>query len=561
MTIKEILTNLVKEALEKINISADSIPLDHPVEISHGDYATNVAFALAKAAKSNPVALAESIAAEIPKHDMIESVTAAAGFINFHLAPKFFQSEIGKILAQTTDFGNSQIHAGKKILVEHSSPNLFKPFHVGHVMNNAIGESVARLAQASGARVTKMSYPSDVSLGIGKSVWALLEEGVDKLENMTELGGKLKFLGECYVQGTKAYDENPSIMRRVKEITEMIYEKTPGVEYDAYLLGKEISLGYFLDITKRLGSKFDDFIYESEAGEIGKKLVLENLGKIFEESENAVVYKGEKDGLHTRVFINAEGYPTYEAKDIGLLWMKFERNNPDISILVTDNHQASTFEVVLKSSEHINPVWSEKTIHKTHGRMSFKGKKMSSRLGGVPTAVEVLDTVLEEVAERSKEGIGDADAVAIGALKFTILKTMAGKDINFDPETSLSFEGDSGPYLQYTNARINSILEKAKAVDLTPNAEKGSDELPTEVEKLVFRFPEIVELSITEWAPHHITTYLLQLARAFNSWYGNTKLVDAENPNTKYNLAIAKSIGIVIQNGLQLLGIKSPERM
>lgn len=566
MHIKFILESLVREALEKLNMSADSIALDHPVEISHGDYSTNVAFALAKVAKANPIALAETIAAEIPKHDMVESVTAAAGFINFHLAPQFFADSVETILSEDAKFGQSKINAGKKILVEHSSPNLFKPFHVGHVMNNTIGESVARLAAASGAHVTKMSYPSDVSLGIGKSVWALLEEGVDKLENLPDLASKLKFLGECYVQGTKAYEENPSLMRRVKEITEMIYEKTPGVEYDAYLLGKDISLGYFLDITKRLGSEFDDFIYESEAGEIGKKLVLQNLGKparpgIFEESESAVVYKGEKDGLHTRVFINAEGYPTYEAKDIGLLWMKFERNNPDISILVTDNHQASTFEVVLKASEGINKEWSEKTIHKTHGRMSFKGKKMSSRLGGVPTAVEVLDTVIEEVNERAKEGMGDADAVAISALKFTILKTMAGKDINFDPETSLSFEGDSGPYLQYTNARINSILEKAKAVNLEPDTKNANEIIPTEVEKLVFRFPEVVELSITEWAPHHITTYLLQLARAFNSWYGNTKLVDLENKNANYNLAIAKSVGIVIQNGLNLLGIKSPERM
>lgn len=561
MHIQQIIKSLVGEALEKLNMNADAIVLDHPAEISHGDYSTNVAFALAKATKTNPMALAETIAAEIPKHDLIESVTAAAGFINFHLASQFFADVVENILTETSKFGESTIHAGKKILVEHSSPNLFKPFHVGHVMNNAIGESVARLAIASGAQVTKMSYPSDVSLGIGKSVWALLEHGVAELESLPTLGEKLSFLGACYVEGTKAYEENPSLVRRIKEITEMIYEKTPGVEYDAYTLGKDITLQYFLDITKRLGSQFDDFIYESEAGVIGKKLVLENIGKIFKESENAVIYEGEKDGLHTRVFINAEGYPTYEAKDIGLLWMKFERNNPDISILVTDSQQASTFEVVLKASEGINPLWSEKTIHKTHGRMSFKGKKMSSRLGGVPTATEVLDTILEEVAERSKEGMGDADAVAISALKFTILKTMAGKDINFDPETSLSFEGDSGPYLQYTNARINSILEKAKAINLAPKAEKGSEELPTEVEKLAYRFPEVVELSIAEWAPHHITTYLLQLARAFNSWYGNTKLVDPENPNVGYNLAVAQSVGIVIQNGLNLLGIKSPERM
>jgi arginyl-tRNA synthetase len=560
MDIREIIRGCIKTSLEKLNIQVDFISLDHPAELSHGDYATNIAFTLAKVAKANPVQLAEEIVKHIPEHDMIESISAVAGFINFTLASHYFQLEIGKIVAEKTSFGTSSMYAGKKILVEHSSPNLFKPFHVGHVMNNAIGESIGRLAAASGAQVVRMSYPSDVSLGIGKSVWALLEHGVSELENLKTLGEKLSFLGRCYVEGTKAYEENPSLERRMREITQIIYERTPGVEYDAYLLGKDISLGYFLDITKRLGSEFNDFIYESEAGEIGKKLVLQKLGTLFEESDGAVVYKGEKDGLHTRVFINAEGYPTYEAKDIGLLWMKFERHRPDISILVTDNHQASTFEVVLKASEGIDPVWSERTIHKTHGRMSFKGQKMSSRLGGVPTAVEVLDTILEEVAERSKEGMGDPDAVAIAALKFTILKTMVGKDINFDPETSLSFEGDSGPYLQYTNARINSILEKGKALGLEPNVSASSD-MPTEVEQIVYRFPEIVELSIREWAPHHITMYLLQLARAFNSWYAVTKLVDPENKNTPYNLAIAQSVGIVLQNGLNLLGIQAPERM
>jgi arginyl-tRNA synthetase len=153
-----------------------------------------------------------------------------------------------------------------------------------------------------------------------------------------------------------------------------------------------------------------------------------------------------------------------------------------------------------------------------------------------------------------------ADAIAIGALKFTILRAMAGKNINFDPETSLSFEGDSGPYLQYTNARINSILEKAKATGLEPRADKKGGGV-IDVEKYLYRFPEVVELSISEWAPHYIATYLLELARAFNSWYGNTKLVDPENENASYNLAVAKATGLTIKNGLYLLGINAPEKM
>jgi arginyl-tRNA synthetase len=559
MDIKTTIKNLIKEALDDLGIEAGDILLDHPTELGHGDYSTNIAMSLAKALKSSPKDLAEKVASKIDKHEYIESVNVAgAGFINFHLSRKFFE---GYVLDIDFEFGKTDIHDGKTILVEHSSPNLFKPFHVGHVMNNTIGESIARLAEYSGANIIKVSYPSDVSLGIGKSVWALLEHGVAELEEKYSLSEKLAFLGECYVEGTKAYEENPTIMRRVKDITDIIYKKTPSPEYDAYLLGKDITLKYFQDITERLGSTFNEYIFESEAGDVGKKLVLENMGDIFEESEGAIVYKGEADGLHTRVFINQEGYPTYEAKDIGLLWLKFERYSPDISILVTDREQKNYYEVVLSAAGKIEKSWQERTIHKTHGRMSFKGQKMSSRLGGVPIAADILDTVSEELKGRMKEE-SDAeklDSIAISALKFTILKTMAGKDINFDPETSLSFEGDSGPYLQYTNARINSVLEKARDLDI----KKGSDEerLTTDVEKLLYRFPEVVELSVNEWAPHHIAGYLILLAQSFNSWYGNTKLIDEENPNMAYNLLIAKAVSQTIQNGLYLLGIKSPERM
>lgn len=559
MEIREILKNLILEALGDLEIGIESINLEHPTELSHGDYSTNIAMALAQKSKMNPKVLAEEIATKINKHEYVDSVNVAGpGFINFHLSQKFFKEVVFGV---DFEFGKTNIHDNKTILVEHSSPNLFKPFHVGHVMNNAVGESITRLAEYSGANVIKLSYPSDVSLGIGKSVWALLEEGVDTLEKLPDFSSKLKFLGDCYVVGTKAFEENPGVVRRIKEITDIIYKKTPGPEYDAYLLGKEITLEYFKDITERLGSTFNEYIFESEAGDMGKKIVLENIGKIFEESEGAVVYKGESDGLHTRVFINQENYPTYEAKDIGLLWLKFDRYNPDLSILITDREQKNYYEVVLSAAGKIETKWQEKTIHRTHGRMSFKGQKMSSRLGGVPIAADILDTVSEELKDRMKEDDSPdkLDSIAISALKFTILKTMAGKDINFDPETSLSFEGDSGPYLQYTNARINSVLEKAKDLDIKNGEDDGR--LTTEVEKLLYRFPEVVELSIREWAPHHVAGYLLMLAQSFNSWYGNTKLIDEENPNMAYNLLIAKAVSQTIQNGLYLLGIKSPERM
>mgnify|MGYP000160855955 CR=1 FL=1 len=558
---EEKLKELIKSAVKIDDIEPK---IEFPQDYKNGDFSTSVAMVLAKREGEKPLDLAQKIVSEIEKikPEYLSKVEAVQpGFINFFLSKEYFSSEIKNVLEQKENYGISEKHKNKKILVEHSSPNLFKPFHIGHVMNNTIGEAISRLAKFSGASVTEISYPSDVSLGIGKALFILIEDGEGKLDSFPTLREKLTYLGDCYVRGTKLYDEDESVVQKVKEITKVLYEKTPGEILDLYNKCKEINLSYFKDITKRLGSEFEDFIFESEAGEQGERIVRENIGKVFEESEGAIIFKGEEKGLHTRVFINKEGFPTYEAKDIGLLFLKFERFSPDISILITDNQQAPYYSVVLEAVSEINKDWKEKTVHRTHGRMSFKGQKMSSRLGGVPLATDVLDVVLAEVKEKSSElDVETADRVAIASLKFSILKSMAGKDINFDPDTSLSFEGDSGPYLQYTAVRANSVLMKAKEAGLEPEIIQTDTETG-ELEKMISRFPKVVSLAIEEWAPHHISTYLLNLSQTFNSWYGSTKILDLENSEAKYNLALTLATKIVLTNGLNILGIEVPEKM
>ncbi len=553
--------NLINEALKNLGIEGADFAIEHPADFKMGDYSTNVAMVLAKKIGQNPKELAGKIAEELNKNKItgIEKVEVAGpGFINLYLSPEYFHNELKSILSQGESWGRVDAHKGKKILIEHSSPNLFKPFHIGHVMNNAIGESITRFARFSGAEVTEISYPSDVSFGIGKAVWALLQDGVDKLDTFKTEGEKLNYLGECYVRGTRALKEDKSLEPRMREITKLIYDKTASPEYDAYNIGREINLAYFQNMALRLGSKFDAFIFESEAGKEGEGLVRANIGNIFKESDGAVIYEGEQDGLHTRVFINKEGYPTYEAKDVGLMSLKFARYNPDLSIFITDHEQSEYFKVVVHAAGKINKIWQDKTVHRTHGRMSFKGQKMSSRLGGVPIASDLISAVSEEVREKSKEISEDkVEMISISALKFAILKSMAGKNINFDPDTSLSFEGDSGPYLQYSAVRSNSILEKV------PDAsyEFAPKENITDVEKYLVRFPEVVEKCIALWEPHHLVAYLLELSQAFNSWYGRVRVIDEANPEMQYNLAIVKAFNTTVKNGLYLLGIETPEKM
>ncbi len=563
MEIKKEIENLIKEALLKIGLSSDQVHLEHPDDTSFGDFSTNVAMSLAKGANKNPKFLAEDIKVKIPESEWIERVEVAGpGFINFFLSKKFFKESFSLM---GDGFGRLDIYKDKKILVEHSSPNLFKPFHIGHMMNNSIGESLVRLAEFSGGNVVRMSFPSDISLGVAKAVWELKKRGGSKYlsEQKTDLNGAIMtILGDSYVAGTKAFEESEEVQKAVREVYKKIVQDSSSEEFEIYNTGKNLNLSYFEHVTHRLGSRFDSLVFESEAGEVGEKIVKENTPKVFTESEGAIVYEGEKFDLHTRVFINKEGFPTYEAKDIGLLSLKFSNFHPDISLFVTDHQQASHFDVVLSAAMQINPDWKNKSKHISHGRMSFKGAKMSSRLGGVPVATEILNTVRDEVVERMKDkDLILADKIAISAIKFTILKTEAGKNINFDPETSLSFEGDSGPYVQYTFARCNSLLEKAKEEGLKFDENSANISETSSLEKIIYRFPEIVERSVSLWAPHHVANYLLEVSRAFNSWYGNTKILDKENPNASFNLNLVKKTSLVIKNGLYILGIDAPERM
>lgn len=558
---KDTLIKNISGILSELGLADINFTIEHPGDMAHGDFAVNAAMVGAKKAGKNPRQLAEEIVTKLKEKniDGIKEITIAGpGFINVALSDEIFRELV--VHPESAKKGCGP-YCGAKILVEHSSPNLFKPFHIGHLMNNTIGESIVRLARESGAEVTTMSYPSDISLGIGKAVWAVLDSGVDALDKLATVKEKLAFMGDSYARGTKAFEESEEVQAKVKAITEELFNKAPGAALDAYEKCKAINLDYFTATTFRLGSHFDSYIFESESGKEGERIVHEHIGDVFTESNDAVIYEGEKDGLHTRVFINKEGRPTYEAKDIGLLSLKFGRFNPDLSIFVTDHEQQPYFEVVSTAAGKINPTWQAKTIHATHGRMTFKGKKMSSRNGGVPLATDIIEDLAEEVYMKAP-GLeaADVDAIAVGGVKFAILRAQTGKNVDFDPDRSLSFEGDSGPYLQYTVVRARSVLGKAGEVE-DIKTESLKDVPASRLEKLLARFGEVIDESTETWSPHYLCTYLLELAQAFNSWYGNTKIIDAENPAMSYNLALVKASADTIERGLDLLGIRVPGKM
>ena len=563
---------LIKDALKNLTIEVSDIALEHPEDLKNGDYSTNVALAIAKGIERNPKELAEKIVVEINRLNVdknIEKVEiAGAGFINFHLSRKFFANSIEEILNKAEDFGKNDLLKGKKMMVEYTQPNPFKPLHIGHLMNNAVGESISRLVEFSGAETMRANYQGDVGLHIAKAIYGLLNN-----EKLQSKEGSHNFqatnIGMAYVFGAGEYENNEEAKKEIDEINKKVYAKSDPKINEIYAWGFKVTMEAFEDLYKILGTKFDLYFLESQMMSIGVDIVRANMG-IFEESDEAVVFKAEKydPKLHTRVFITSQGLPTYETKELGLTEEKFKTApNMDLSIVITANEQMDYMKVVTKAISLIHPEYENKMKHISHGMMRLASGKMGSRKGNVITGEALLndvrDAILERMTDRdfsNEEREKVASDVGVSAIKYSILKQGIGGDIIYDFEKSISFEGDSGPYLQYSYARANSILEKAQKENILPDFETVPEET-FEVEKLLYKFPEIVFRSASFYEPHHVANYLIELARAFNSFYGNMVIVSKEDKTSSYKVALTYAFSFVMKTGLHLLGIAAPKKM
>lgn len=579
----------IQEALAVLGVPDVVFVVDRPGDFAHGDYSTNAALvgyaALQDSFKlddvaikrkqtivhqsasgetySNPRELADGLKNKLEgKIEGVEKIEVAGpGFINFHLSRRAILKEVQKA-ATDESWGQNDIYKNKMVMVEYTDPNPFKEFHIGHLMSNAIGESVARTLENAGATVTRANYQGDVGPHVAKAIFGLLEMGV---QNPTS-----KELGEAYVLGATQYEENTESKKRIDEINKAVYEKTDPIVNELYDIGRKVSLEHFDELYEMLGTKFIHYFFESQTSAKGLALVAGNTPSVFEKSDGAMVYKGEKMGLHTRVFVNSQGLPTYEAKDLGLLQLKKETAAFDQSITVTANEQSEYFKVMLAAAKEIKALQdiAEKTTHVTHGMMRFAESKMSSRKGNVITGESLLMD-LKDAAKEKMQGreLQDADTVAeqvsVGAIKYAVLKQGSGKDIVFDPEKSLSLEGDSGPYLQYAHTRAASLIKKARAAGVHDAVESVQDIeeflKALTLDRLLIHYPAVAERAARELEPHYVTTYMTELAAAFNSWYANVRVIDGDYPS--YALLLAEAVEQTLGKGLKLLGIPVPEEM
>lgn len=599
--------------------------------------------------------------------NIVKTEVAGPGFINFTFSEHFLLEQLGQGCGEKTitKKKSAKPESQNRIIVEYTDPNPFKEFHLGHLYSNIVGESLARLFEYSGAEVRRVCYQGDVGMHVAKSIFGLMEkfearnskhENIKaKLENLEAkpLKERVKFLGQAYALGANTEDE--SAKEEIKSLNAHIfvaaqkrmveeenwqaqidYSQIATIDPDKlkvvdllFRAGRRWSLEAFEEIYLRLGTKFEDYYFESVVGEYGYKIVKEHLGQVFEESKGAIIFPGSKHGLHDRVFINSLGLPTYEAKELGLAPKKYADWEYDKSFIITGNEINEYFKVLLKAMSLTHPELAEKTNHIGHGMLRLPEGKMSSRTGNVLTGETILDEAksrVMDIFEETESSLDSetrevvADQVGKAAIKYALLRANIGADVIFDFDQSINFQGNSGPYVQYTFARCISLVRKSQirnsksqinSNDQNPNESNGSQILDhamgilyqidwqamgvemNDEERSILRwlwqFELAVERAASEYAPHHVATYVYELAQRFNSFYNKHSILGGdrdEAPNSKsqitnksqisnsksqinsdfettvlFRLAITAQVARTLEVGLGLLGIEAPAKM
>lgn len=509
----------------------------------------------------------------------LQTSLSQPGFLNFKLDDACLSESLDGLYGDFDGEIKSSEFSGKTVICEFSDPNPFKVLHVGHLYTSIVGDSISRLYEYAGANVIRANFGGDVGLHVAKTSYALLRNGFIP-DNLT-----IEDVSKCYIDGTTAYDEDEQahaeITRLNKEIYKINAEGIHGTELaDLYWKGRELSYEYFNNFYASIGVKFDKYYPESTVAALGLETVKKELAAgVYEESDGAVVFKGEPYGLHTRVFINKEGVPTYEAKDVGLIFTKNNDYHFDKSVVITANEQLEYMKVVLKSIEQYAPDLVAKTSHLTHGLVKLPGNvKMSSRKGNFLKAVDVLDLVKDEL---KSEYNSEDEKVSLAATKYAFLKYKMGGNIIFDPKESVKMTGNSGPYLLYSCVRAKKILvkgaENTRRANVATNGEllasEARDDGPERsgsrvrvltpfernVIKKMLEYRCMLAESVAEMAPYKVANYLYELAQDFSRFYENCQV--AGSSEEKERLKIVKVYLDTMTHGLSILGIEIPEEM
>lgn len=545
---------------DEFDVAVD-VHLTRP-EPQFGDYATNVAMQLAKPLGKSPRDIAQQLADRLNETGEFEKVEVAGpGFINLTLS--------GDDLLDLTKREPIPLYAGKTFVFEYSCPNAFKELHTGHLYQTIYGDIVSRLMLVGGAQLNRTSFGGDVGLHVAKSLWGMVDtlggEHPEKLEKEIEDDPftRASWISSSYVRGAKAYEDNEQTKLDIDELNKTIYGFHDTNDHESplaqiYWITRQWSYDYFAAFYELIQVDNQHYYPESETAPIGLEIVRQQLEKgNLKESDGAVVFEGdESKHLHTRVFITSKGLPTYETKDIGVIWKEREDYKFDHRYLITGNDQREYMRVVFAAAETFDSSLAGTMTHWTNGTVKFAdGKKMSSRLGNVTRAIDVVDAVREKVDELVEDKAIVED-VTLGAIKYAFAKYKLGGDIAFDIDETVSLQGNSGPYLQYAHARARRILEKVEGAVVLPVKVLPEDRL---LVRKLGEYREAVELATQTLEPHHICNYLFELAQEFNRYYEKNQVVGSNDE--AHRAGLVSVYADTLRAGLFILGIAAPDKM
>lgn len=592
MHLQDILSEQVKNAVSTIfNVDLESVELQATRKDFVGDM-TVVIFPMLRLIKGNPVQIGEQIGRYLKEHlNMVTSFNVVKGFLNVEINDHYYLNFFESIKDEDA-YGFITPDPGEKaIMVEYSSPNTNKPLHLGHIRNNLLGYSIAEILKASGKKVYKTQIINDRGIHICKSMLAWLRFGNGETPESSGLKGD-KLVGNYYVKFDQEYKkEINDLMAQGKteeeakkqapiimEAQQMLLKWEAGDLETVALWEKMNSWVYagFNETYKNLGVDFDKLYYESQTYLLGKEFVAEGLksGVFFKKEDGSVWCDLTAEGLDEKIVLRADGTAVYMTQDIGTAIQRV-KDFPDVGGMVytVGNEQEYHFQVLFLIIRKLGFEWAKNLYHLSYGMVDLPSGKMKSREG---TVVDADDLIVEmaQTSEEISEELGKLDgysqpekealykAIGLGALKYFILKVDPRKRILFDPKESIDFQGNTGPFIQYTYARIQSILRKSAIGPNVDYQDIALHEKEKELLKQLMLFPEVIQNAATNHSPALVANYTYDLVKEFNSFYQNVSILGASNESEKaFRVALSQKVAVTIQKAFGLLGIEVPERM
>jgi arginyl-tRNA synthetase len=575
--IAQALTTLAKNEQHDLEILPEQIVVENPPRPELGDLGFPM-FSFAKVLRKSPAQIAQQVVALLTQQEDLVTLgtpMAEGPYINVQVSKETLTRQVlSEILEHPALYGTSDFLKGQRIMVEFSSPNTNKPLHLGHLRNDVLGESISRILTACGAQVRKVCIINDRGVHICKSMLAYKEFGDSKTPESEGVKSD-RFVGDWYVRFSMMAKEDPTAEERAQQLLQLWEAGDP----ETVALWKKMNDWAISGIKatyRRTGVSFDQFYFESETYRKGKEEVLKGLEKgiFYKEADGSVWVDLTEEGLDKKVLLRKDGTSLYITQDIGTAIYRHNDWPFDRLVYVVGSEQQYHFKVLFKVLEKLGYEWAKNLYHLSYGMVNLPEGKMKSREGTVVDADDLLDSLKEmalaEIREKDREAIvGDSEAVAekiaVGALHYFLLQVSPTKDMLFNPKESLSFNGNTGPYLQYMGARIVSMLRKEKgttAAQGTLHPKLLTHDAEWELIKTLANYPEIVALAATSMDPSVIATYLYELSKSFSRFYHDCPILHAENPDLAASrLALAKAVGQVLQQALYLVCIPFLEVM